>query len=58
MKWQSDWNKIELISESDEDKRILGLLTLHLDPKPIRTYEGGEMIEEDRGDGKVLIFER
>ena len=58
MKWQSDWNKIELISESDEDKRILGLLALQLDPKPIRTYEGGEMIEEDRGDGKVLIFER
>ncbi len=58
MKWQSDWNKIELISESDEDERILGLLTLQLDPKPIRTYEGGEMIEEDRGDGKVLIFER
>jgi hypothetical protein len=58
MKWQSDWNKIELISESDEDDRILGLLTLQLDPKPIQTYEGGEMIEDKKDGRKVVTFER
>jgi len=58
MKWMADWDHIELIAESEEDNRVLGLLTLQLDPKPIATYEGGELVEEDRNGFKAVIFER
>lgn len=56
MKWTAHWWGIELEAENDIDNAALRVLLDRLKPKPVDTYDSGELeVEEIEGLTKITF---